>query len=652
MITCTYLMKKGQLLLLVMLVGTGLVAQTSFRKQSYTAKFLKTFDPQTVQTAFAPKLQSLEAPKPGGEGYHDFLARVKEQVSQDFPVKETNRASRGTLAADAPEVKQGFGLTWDHPTQGPTYHSGGRPNDNTLAISEDGYMLTSWNTLIYAHDMNADTSMYRPNPFFNAISFVDFADTLSTNAPFDPKIIYDPIEKRFILLFLSGRGSQDSKTILGFSTSTNPTDPWNLYEIDGNPLDTNFWSDYPAIAITKDELFYTVNLLEDGQSWIHGFRSTLIWQIDKHSGYRGDSTLVLDLWDQVNYNGKPLRYFRPIKTGTGPAGPNMYFISLRSTPVDFGDTLSYSNDSVFLVEVTDTKASGNATLVVRQGKANARYHTPPAARQATGAQPLFTNDARVLGAFLHDGEIQFVGNTLDSTSGRCGIYHGIIKNLSGPIDVSLEIIGDDSLDLGFPNITYSGNNSSNRSALIGFDHSSPNHFAGNAVVYYDGKGNYSNVHRIVDGEAYVDVINGASERWGDYFGMQRDFNQPKTAWLAGYFAKSNNESSVWVSHVSTPADPDDPFLSVDQEKSSNSVLVFPNPMDQQFRTRIELKEPETLTFSLYDSQGKLIRHLLKQEAKSGMSEFSFYTLDLSPGVYVLRIEGNRGTLLSRQVLKQ
>ncbi|UTW62623.1 hypothetical protein KFE98_00245 [bacterium SCSIO 12741] len=506
---------KGiHLLLLTLIMGSGLMAQTSFRKQTYEAKFIRSFEPTSVKTSFAPRLQSLEAPKPGGEGYHDFLARVKEQVTADFPIQERNTAVRGTQSADSPQILDGFGLTWEHPTNGTTYHAGGRPNDNTLALSEDGYLLTSWNTLIYAHDMNADTAMYKPNPFFNAISFAQFADTLSTSAPFDPKILYDPIEKRFILMYLSGRTPQDSKTILGFSTSTNPTDPWNLYEIDGNPLDTNFWSDYPQIAITKDELFYTVNLLEDGQSWIHGFRSTLIWQIDKKSGYRGDATLTLDLWDEINYNGKPLRYFRPIKNGSGPAGPNMYFISNRSIPVDFGDTLSYSNDSIFLIEVTDTKASGNATLVVRPGKANARYHTPPAARQATGAQPLFTNDARVLGGFLHNGEIQFVGNTLDSTSGRCGIYHGIIKNLNGPIDVSLEIIGDDSLDLGFPNITYSGINASNQSALIGFDHSSPNHFAGNAVVYYDGKGNYSEVKRVIDGEGYVDVINGTSERWG------------------------------------------------------------------------------------------------------------------------------------------
>ena len=96
-------------------------------------------------------------------------------------------------------------------------------------------------------------------------------------------ILYDPEENKFVLLFLSGRGPNDSKTVIGFSTTSNPADPWNVYEIDGNPLNNNTWTDYPQVALTKNELFYTVNLLKSGQGWIEGFDRTIIWQINKHS---------------------------------------------------------------------------------------------------------------------------------------------------------------------------------------------------------------------------------------------------------------------------------------------------------------------------------------------------------------------------------
>ncbi|UTW62624.1 T9SS type A sorting domain-containing protein [bacterium SCSIO 12741] len=122
--------------------------------------------------------------------------------------------------------------------------------------------------------------------------------------------------------------------------------------------------------------------------------------------------------------------------------------------------------------------------------------------------------------------------------------------------------------------------------------------------------------------------------------------------MAGYFAKTNNESSIWVSHVSTPADPDDPFLSVQETAKKQTALVFPNPVDHQFKARIELDRPEVLQFSIYDAQGKLVRHLLKQQAKTGVSEFSFFTFDLDPGVYILRIEGDLGTQMSHQVMKR
>ena len=93
--------------------------------------------------------------------------------------------------------------------------------------------------------------------------------------------------------FLSGRGPNDSKTIIGFSTTSNPADPWNVYEIGGNPLNNNTWTDYPQVALTTNELFYTVNLLKSGQGWIEGFDRTIIWQIDKHSGFDGDDSLKL-----------------------------------------------------------------------------------------------------------------------------------------------------------------------------------------------------------------------------------------------------------------------------------------------------------------------------------------------------------------------
>ena len=63
---------------------------------------------------------------------------------------------------------------------------------------------------------------------------------------------------------------------------------------------------------------------------------------------------------------------------------------------------------------------------------NIAHFMPPNAMQPTYQTHglLATNDARVLGAFLENDKIQFVHNTMDTATGHCAVYHGIISNVA------------------------------------------------------------------------------------------------------------------------------------------------------------------------------------------------------------------------------
>ncbi len=50
----------------------------------------------------------------------------------------------------------------------------------------------------------------------------------------------------------------------------------------------------------------------------------MIWQIDKQSGYDGDS-IMTELWHNVKYENKFIRNLHPVKGGTGPYGDEIYF---------------------------------------------------------------------------------------------------------------------------------------------------------------------------------------------------------------------------------------------------------------------------------------------------------------------------------------
>ncbi len=58
----------------------------------------------------------------------------------------------------------------------------------------------------------------------------------------------------------------------------------------------------------------------------------------------------------------------------------------------------------------------------------------------------------------------------------------------------------------------------------------------------------------------------------------------------------------------------------------------------------------TPSFELYDSQGKLITTLLRDWVKVKQNTFSFSTQSLSKGIYVLKINGNYNTVISKKII--
>ena len=59
------------------------------------------------------------------------------------------------------------------------------------------------------------------------------------------------------MVFLVGNNPVNNHICVAFSSTNDPLDDWNVYMLVGDALDTNHWTDYPAISITDDDLFIT-----------------------------------------------------------------------------------------------------------------------------------------------------------------------------------------------------------------------------------------------------------------------------------------------------------------------------------------------------------------------------------------------------------
>ena len=246
-----------------------------------------------------------------------------------------------------------------------------------------------------------------------------------------------------------------------------------------------------------------------------------------------------------------IRNLNPIQGGSWPVGPDIYFLSNKNFAV--------LSDSIFVVHISGTLDDPQASLTVDLLHMEPSYGAPPYARQA-GTHSFDTNDSRVLGGFIENGMIQFVGNTIDTNTGFAAFYHGTITELDSDMQISGAIIGDTAKDFGYPNISYTGNDTCDREAIITFDHSSPNDFAGMSAIYYTNTGEYSEIVTLKEGDSYVNQILGGYERWGDYSGTQRMYNEPGTIWSSGFWGDAARKGRTWVAELTSP---DETIMAID-----------------------------------------------------------------------------------------
>ncbi len=597
-----------------------------------------TVDPWRGAPDFNPQMLKLEAPAPDGDGVRDMLMRLKAERAVGFQPDGNDRFAR---RADLPAPSLGAGF------EGNPYNFS-IPNDNNVAISNGGWVISVINSTIWVFDTLGNDTLRS--------GLAAFGDTLGISAgKFDPKVQYDPIEDRFVLAYLAGNDPSDTHIILAFSTSNNPMDPWHFYSLPGNPRADNTWSDYPMIALTEDELFLTINLLREGEPWQTGFEETLIWQVDKQAGYAG-MPIGGGYWDGIQTDGRPIRNLRPIQGGSTLYGPDLWLVSNRNFAV--------SNDSIFLVHVTDRWDATGAAAEVQVLNADQPYGVPPVARQPND-NTFDTNDGRILGAFFEGDNIQFVSATMDPATGLTGIYHGLIENVSTAPFLRAKIIGDrsiDSLDYGYPNIAFTGIDPSEIQSVIVFDASGPNTFPQFMALYHNYLG-YSDPVVLKEGNSHVNIASGAYERWGDYTGVQRVYDQPGVVWASGNFGllKPNLPpfgsdcrcNATWVGQLkATEAVSVGDLPSPAGENRPERAKIWPNPASNAFDIKFNTMGSSRVEVRILAVGGVQTHVLWTGRLSSGDHRFRFDATPLPAGQYLLEVRNQTGTIATAPVVVQ
>ena len=151
------------------------------------------------------------------------------------------------------------------------------PPDNSMAISRNGFIVSGINSNIVFMNASGVTSYKRPLPDF--FSLLDLGTRM-----YDPRIIYDVEQNRFIVLCLNGSDAASTHLCLAFSKTEDPNGEWFYYKVDGNPDGDDNWFDYPNVAVSQKDLYVSGLMRNLAGDWQY----SVMYQIDKVDGYMLD----------------------------------------------------------------------------------------------------------------------------------------------------------------------------------------------------------------------------------------------------------------------------------------------------------------------------------------------------------------------------
>ena len=502
------------------------------------------------------------------------------------------------------------------------------PNDNSIAVSKSGKVISVINASVHCYTEEGELQ--------SAFTLDDMASTLGLHAlKFDPRVIYDPLADRFIILFLNGQADSNSHIVLAFANDSDPAAGWNLYAIPASPEAGGQKVDFPAVSISADHLFISGNIFvkeDDG----YQFSESVIWKVNKSGGYQGQ-ILSYDYFDRIRFAARPFFSILPVNS-LGVRNPNSAFFV-----ANYGEDTQ--NDSVFVLKLLQREGM-NDTMEIIALKADQPYYFPPLARQP-GVEYLETNDARISGAFLKDGELQFVATTGIPGESVSGIYHGIVHGAEGPAPtMHSNIIHFENLYAAYPNIASMSENEGEKKALIVFNFSGVDRYPGFGAVFYDSVQPYSKMIVLKEGSSSVTIQPGEINRWGDYTGIQRDYSGAGMAWASGSYGRGNTHKT-WISYLAIPE-----YNGISSPGIPKEISLFPNPIHIDFNLEFAIERPGTVILELLDANGKVLRKLFNDYLDPGQIQLSFSAETLSPGIYFVVMRSASGEkIATRKIIK-
>ncbi len=382
-------------------------------------------------------------------------------------------------------------------------------------------------------------------------SLKNFFTSLSpqTNT-FDPKVIYDQYEDRFVVITLEKVSSPArSRIFVAVSATSDPTGSWYYLDIDA--LETingdESWADYPGLAVDEEAIYITVNMF----SFSGNYKGMRLWIIDKGTsgGFYAGGSAIYNRYDPYAATGMSSYAVttQPAHVFDAPSGDfGTYLVAYSGY---HGGTTEYL--LVFLVNNPISSPSFTAQWI-SCGDFDDNSVAIPEAPQNGTSTTIATNDRRTLNAVWRNNYLYTVATCVPPSGDDAGeaTAHWFQINTTDPSSLTLydhgnvggEDIAPDCYTF-FPSIAVDQHGNIG----IGFSASAASIYPG---AYYTGRRPSDTPGTVQPSEVmhagedyYIRTFGGSRNRWGDYTSISLDPTDDETFWVYNEYAMTRGSST-------------------------------------------------------------------------------------------------------------
>ncbi|NUL83515.1 MAG: Ig-like domain repeat protein [Armatimonadetes bacterium] len=355
----------------------------------------------------------------------------------------------------------------------------------------------------------------------------DFFDT--NDFTFDPRVYYDPLWSRWVIVFDRMDSSAQTSTIsIAASTGSDPTGSWLGYNL---PM-TNYWADYPQLGYDDNAIYITANMFQ----WDDSFNHSRMFVLNKHQVYNG---LFSTRYEAVppTSNSVPARQWSSSNYlhVVGRSGSS----SLAISRYHFPNGSTWNERWLNGLQRHDSRSLQTPA-----------FTDPPDAFQP-GGLAIDTGDTRMHTAWLRNGRL-YTAHTIgyDWGSGLRAAVRPYVINVqdSSYVLERVATYGASNSDYYYPALAP---NAYNDFSMVFTKSSSSVYAEARVTAWRDGPGSTLESSALVqEGSAsYARIDSSDRNRWGDYLGASPDPNVNQDIWVAGEYVRSSNRWGSWVAQT-------------------------------------------------------------------------------------------------------